>query len=224
MGVATPLQQRSGSMTSSPSVNMKINDDNAQMPSNENLLRQLQDEDRPYEAFTALVKANSRRFYALAYRLMGNKQDAEDIVQSCFMRIWHRSELWDETKGARFTTWFSRVILNECRMHMRKTGGNAAKPNAQADLSELQDWHESLKDDKAGDMDSALQQKQRAAFVKHAVLQLPDRQREAMVLCFYEGYSNKDAAEIMDVGLKALESLLMRGKKQLTEMLHDVDG
>jgi len=51
------------------------------------------------------------------------------------------------------------------------------------------------------------------------LLQLPERQQIALNLCFYEGVSNKEAAEIMDINLKALQSLIMRAKTNLKEKL-----
>lgn len=188
--------------------------------SNEELLRKIQNNDLPYDAFSKLVKTNNKRFYILAYRLVGNKEDAEDIVQNCFMRIWHASDLWDESKGAKFTTWFTRVVINECRMNFRKSKRNAAKPDEFSDYTQ----QEEIISDKAGSGDEVvegLDKKQKLNLVKDAINDLPDRQREALILCFYEEMSNKEAAEIMEINVKALESLLMRAKKQLKEMFNN---
>ena len=61
------------------------------------------------------------------------------------------------------------------------------------------------------------QQKQKA--LEGAMQELPQKQRSALNLCFYEGLSNKEAADILGVGVKALESLLMRGKAGLKDIL-----
>jgi RNA polymerase sigma-70 factor (ECF subfamily) len=53
---------------------------------------------------------------------------------------------------------------------------------------------------------------------------LPERQREAVVLCYYQGLSNKEAADILDVRVKALESLLVRARKNLLVLLNGVRG
>jgi RNA polymerase sigma-70 factor (ECF subfamily) len=194
--------------------------DGEQQLTNEELLKKIQNNDLPYDAFSQLVRNNSKRFYILAYRLLGNREDAEDIVQNCFMRIWHASDLFDESKGAKFTTWFTRVVINECRMNFRKSARNAAKPDEFADYAE----QEEILNESASATDEiveGLAEKQKADLVKDAIDQLPDRQREALVLCFYEGISNKEAADIMDINVKALESLLMRAKKQLKELFHN---
>lgn len=195
-------------------------DDEDQQLTNEELLKKIQNNDLPYDAFSQLVRNNNKRFYILAYRLLGNREDAEDIVQNCFMRIWHASDLFDESKGAKFTTWFTRVVINECRMNFRKSARNAAKPDEFADYAEQEEiLNESAS--AADEIVDGLAEKQKADLVKDAIDQLPDRQREALVLCFYEGISNKEAADIMDINVKALESLLMRAKKQLKELFHN---
>jgi len=60
---------------------------------------------------------------------------------------------------------------------------------------------------------------QKQMILEEAIAALPERQKVALNLCFYEGLSNKDAAQVMDVNIKALESLLMRAKKGLKDIL-----
>jgi len=73
-----------------------------------------------HEAFAALVCRHSNRFYRIAYRLVSNKDDAEDIVQEAFLKLWGRPKLWDPNKRAKFTTWFYKVIVNQCFDHNKK--------------------------------------------------------------------------------------------------------
>ncbi len=67
--------------------------------------------------------------------------------------------------------------------------------------------------------DGIVDMKNKQEIVNKYILQLPERQQIALNLCFYEGVSNKDAAEIMDINLKALQSLIMRAKVNLKEKL-----
>jgi RNA polymerase sigma-70 factor (ECF subfamily) len=202
-----------------------------QQMTNEELLKRIQGYNSPHDAFSTLVDHNAERFYGIAYRLLENRQDAEDIVQTCFMRLWHNPAQWDPDRGAVFTTWFTRVVMNECRMLYRKRKRNAAEPNYVREdqthdpLDQLS--AENVADTNYGDgkghvlSEDRMDEERRLIRIREAVKMLPDRQKEALVLCFYEGVSNKDAAEIMDVGVKALESLLMRAKQQIKELLHD---
>lgn len=159
------------------------------------------------KGYTLLVERHTDKFYGLAWRMSGHNQDAEDIVQDAFIKIWQRPELFNPDKGVKFTTWFYRVVVNLSLDKMRKK-----KPKSASDFLE------SIQDDAQG-ADDDLADKQKQAAIELAIQSLPERQKVALNLCFYEGVSNAEAAEIMEVGVKALESLLMRAKKNLKDHL-----
>ncbi len=169
--------------------------------------------DHNHDAFSVLVNRHSERFYALSYRTLFNKSDAEDIVQESFVKIWRQPELWHSNKKARFSTWFYRIIVNACLDHNNKKSNQALS-------LELDDG---LIDDQVSEID----RRSRLSDVESGLLNLPERQRTAINLCFYEGLSNQEAADIMGIGIKALQSLIMRGKAalklyfQLTEEKHN---
>ena len=153
------------------------------------------------EAFAILVKRHTAQFYAVAFRMLGRKTDAEDIVQELFLKLWTKPDLWQEGRGAKFSTWFYRIITNRCIDLQRKK-----KPDQLLETYDIAD-----KSNIEEDLDKQNKQK----MLEKMLLELPERQRIAVNLCFYQGISNKEAAEIMDINLKALESLLMRAKKTL---------
>lgn len=160
-----------------------------------------------HEAFSALVKRHTKMFYAAAYRMCSNPDEAEDIVQDAFLKLWNNPAMWDSERGAKFTTWFYRVVTNQAVDTMRKkkkTTGDEA--------------FEFIADDRASQQETMEESQQQAA-LEGAIQSLPERQKLALNLCFYEGLSNKEAAEIIGVGLKGLESLLMRAKAGLRDEL-----
>jgi RNA polymerase sigma-70 factor (ECF subfamily) len=73
-----------------------------------------------HDAFVELVGRHAKRFYGVAYRLLFSKNDAEDAVQQAFLRLWERRSFWDSHKGAKFTTWFYRVVVNLCLDNKRR--------------------------------------------------------------------------------------------------------
>lgn len=159
------------------------------------------------QAFATIVRRHSKLFFSAAYRMCHEEQEAEDIVQEAFMKLWNKPESFDAEKGVKFTTWFYRVVTNLAidKVRRRKT---QASP-------EVLDFIE----DSTPRADDALVARQQQIEVERAISALPERQKAALNLCFYEGLSNKDAAEILGVGVKALELLLMRAKKTLREEL-----
>ena len=158
-------------------------------------------------AFSTLVERHNLRFYRIAFRQLGERAASEDAVQQAFLKLWERPHLFDASKGAKFTTWFYRVVVNITLDMIRKSGRSG--------LTELADTYES--DDMTQDAELALKQKQ--TLLEREIATLPERQQLALNLCFYEGLSNKETADIMEISVGALESLLMRGKKTLKAAL-----
>ncbi len=141
----------------------------------ESLIRQVQDGKR--EAFVELVNRHSRRFYGTAYRLLFSRTDAEDVVQQAFLKLWERRLFWNQDKGAKFTTWFYRVVVNLCLDQKRKK-----KPIPLSENKEIVD--------KRDGEDILLHEKQKQVFLDCFIQELPERQQLALNLCFYEGLSN----------------------------------
>lgn len=172
--------------------------------SDEDILLEIQAGSRP--AFSELVNRYMTRFYHLAYRYMASREEAEDIVQTAFLKIWENPFLWKSGGTAKFTTWFSRIVINLCLDQKKKF-----KPSLMPEDMVVQD-------EGPNQEQNALAQ-EKESVVMAAINTLPDRQKTALILCFYEDYSQKEAADIMKVKVKALESLLMRAKKALKEQV-----
>lgn len=162
--------------------------------------------DRNHQAFTELVTRHSSRFYSLAYRTLFDKVAAQDVVQEAFLKLWRNPQRWNGSKGVKFTTWFYQLTLNLCLDINKKKQPLALTPQWDAcdDTSDLERVHH---------------QHQRQQLVDQAIAQLPQTQRTALNLCFYEKRSNQEAADIMGISLKALQSLLIRAKASLRKQL-----
>ncbi len=171
----------------------------------ESLMLQIQEGNQ--EPFAALVDRHARRFYGTAYRLLFGKNEAEDVVQQAFLNLWERRLQWNQNRGAKFTTWFYRVVVNLCLDHNRKK-----KPMPLSENVEPFDKHD--------EPDVLLDEKRKQAILDFFIKQLPERQQLALALCFYEGISNQEAAEIIGIKVKALQSLIMRAKTTLKERLN----
>jgi RNA polymerase sigma-70 factor (ECF subfamily) len=155
-----------------------------------------------HDAFSTLVTRHSDRFYALSYRTLFNQSDAEDIVQESFLKLWRKPELWKEKKNSKFTTWFYRIIVNACYDLNKKKSSQEVCLVVDEQSAEQVAESENLSHQQLSAIDAALRN-------------LPERQRMALNLCFYEELSNAEAADVMGIRLKALQSLIMRGKAAL---------
>src|SRR5262245_12287196 len=71
-------------------------------------------------AFAVLVTRHVKKFHAAAYRMCGDVQESEDIVQEAFLKLWNKPQLWEPGRGAKFATWFYRIVTNLAIDKMRK--------------------------------------------------------------------------------------------------------
>lgn len=154
-----------------------------------------------------LAAAITPRIYAHALRVLGDGAEAEDVVQEAMVRLWRIAPEW-RLGEAKVTTWVYRVVANLCTDRLRK---RRTVP--------LEDTLE-LRDD-APSAAQMLQQRARMTALEAALQSLPDRQRQAVVLRHIDGLGNPEIAEILEVGVEAVESLTARGKRALTQALAD---
>lgn len=161
-------------------------------------------------AVRALVARKLPRLLSLAGRMLGDASAAEDVAQEAFLRVWKQAPRW-RPGAARFDTWLHRVALNLCYDRLRRRRElSYADPPDQADESP--------------GPERGLEALDTGRRVAAALQTLPDRQREAIVLCHYQELGNIEAAAAMGVSVEALESLLGRGRRALRAVLADLRG
>ncbi len=144
---------------------------------------------------------------AHAYRLTGNRAEAEDVTQEALLRLWKIAPEWRQGE-AKVTTWLYRVTANLVTDGLRRRRGGSV------DLDAIPE----PEDDRPG-ADQVMQERARMDALNAALMTLPDRQRQAVVLRHIEGLTNPEIAEIMDLGVEAVESLTARGKRGLAKAL-----
>ncbi len=157
-------------------------------------------------AFELLVARYQKQALRAAQRFVYNRQEAEDLSQEAFLIVFRKAHTYEPK--ASFKTWFFTILFNLCRNSVKKK-----KPVYLSSDSSETEIPRSL--DPAGQFDR--QQIQQA--LAKAILKLPENQRAAFILCHYENFSYADAARSLGVSVKAVESLLVRAKRQLREEL-----
>lgn len=152
-------------------------------------------------AYESAVKKHLKSISHYAFRMLGNSKDTEDITQETFLRLWTHADTWRSEKAS-VSTWLHRITHNLCIDYMRK--------DKSAITSEYLDEHES------SERPAELPDREvRLTSLTDALAQLPERQRSAIVLNHYHGFSNREIAEIMDISVDALESILARARRGL---------
>ncbi len=144
--------------------------------------------------------------WRVARRMLGDEAEAEDVAQEAMLRLWRVAPDWRPGE-AKVTTWLYRVTVNLCTDRLRKPGRGVAL-----------DAVAEPEDDTPGAA-ARMEEADRAAALEAALMELPDRQRQAVVLRHLEGLANPEIAEIMEIGVEAVESLTARGKRALAAVL-----
>lgn len=160
-------------------------------------------------AYRSVVDAHLSAILAYAYRLLGSREEAEEVAQETFLRVWQNAERYEST--ARLTTWLHTIARNQAVDRLRKRRPTLGSDSLDAEPA-------------SGRPSDFLERKQAAEGVQQALERLAPRQREAIVLVHYQGLSNGEAAEVLGVGVEAVESLLGRARRKLRELLQGVES
>ena len=145
------------------------------------------------------------RLFAHAVRVLGDGHEAEDVTQEALLRLWKIAPDW-RAGEAKVSTWCYRVVANLCTDRLRKRRSVPLEEVAEPE-------------DPRPDAAQQLQQRARVDALQAALQSLPDRQRQAVVLRHIEGLANPEIAQILDIGVEAVESLTARGKRGLAAAL-----
>jgi len=156
-------------------------------------------------AYTAIVKRHSAAVFRAGYRMLHDREEAEDVAQESFARLWQNAARWCGTGGG-VPAWLHRVCLNLCFDRLRKRGRIA--PGDVPDLA-----------DPAISAERVIERGQVQERLESCMAALSDTHRAAVVLTYYEEHPNRIAAEIMGMDIKAFESLLYRARQRLGALL-----
>ena len=148
------------------------------------------------------------RVLGYAARLLGDRAEAEDVAQDAMLRLWRAAPGW-RAGEAQVTTWLYRVVTNLCTDRLR--GRVRRRTDTLEDAPEVADA--------AKGVEAGLIEADRMAALDAALAELPERQRQALVLRHLEGLSNPEIAVVMDIGVEAVESLTARAKRALAALL-----
>jgi RNA polymerase sigma factor (sigma-70 family) len=143
--------------------------------------------------------------WRIARRLLGDEAEAEDVAQEAMLRLWRIAPAW-RAGEARVSTWLYRVAVNLCTDRLRRRRGVGLDTIPEPE-------------DGAAGAAAGLMEADRMAALDAALMALPERQRQAVVLRHLEGLANPEIAEIMGLGVEAVESLTARGKRNLAAAL-----
>lgn len=164
-------------------------------------------------AFEQLVERHQALVAGTVARMLGSNADVEDIAQQVFIRVWKSAGRY--VARAKFTTWLLKITRNLVFNEMRRAKRHPRLPvQIDAEAEEIP-----LKDETTATPDLTLLQNELQAAIEKAIGLLPDTQRMALVLRRYEELSYEEIADVLDLSVPAVKSLLFRARSELRERL-----
>lgn len=174
---------------------------------------------RDAAALREVIAAHAERLHRIAWRMIGDAGEAEDIVQEALLRLWDQSPELAARHPAGSTAaaslrlggWLARVVTNlaidRLRRNRRIAPGEVPERADDAPLA-----------------DAVVVAEDESARARALIAALPDRQRAAIVLTYFEDLPNAEAAAALDMNIKAFESLLHRAREALRQAFVGEEG
>ena len=171
------------------------------------LMRRYQEGDE--SAFDRLVERYSGKLYAVLTRFLGPVSQREDLVQETFLRVVRARERYEPT--ARFSTWLYRIAFNLCVNERERTRIHGSLEAGEGELA----WEDARVEPPV----RALEREDVQVHVQRAIAALPERQRMALILAKYEGFSQAEVARALESSEKAVKSMIHRARENLRSAL-----
>jgi RNA polymerase sigma factor (sigma-70 family) len=166
-------------------------------------------------AFTLLMRRHKAGLYRFVRRYVGDADGAMEVVQESFVAAWRALRRFDGRRP--FPVWLRAIALNKCRDRgRRQLVRRLAFGDKDAESAEAQ-----RQADPAPDSEAQLLDKQRRAALDRALAALPDKLKAPLLLTYFEDLSQQDAAEILGVSVKTIETRVYRARQRLAELIRD---
>jgi RNA polymerase sigma-70 factor (ECF subfamily) len=163
-------------------------------------------------AFDALYKRFSGALYGMAYRIMNDAKEAEDVLQEGFTYIWRKAATYDPNRSSPFG-WAAMITRNKAidRLRVRQRMEKLRERVTSEECYENQD--------ETSANEPTL--RERGALVRSALQQIPQEQRQALELSFFGGLTHEQIAERLDTPLGTIKARIRRGLLRLRDCLKE---
>ncbi|HRW12769.1 MAG TPA: sigma-70 family RNA polymerase sigma factor [Syntrophomonas sp.] len=164
-------------------------------------------------AFEELMNRYKRSIFTIAYRMMGNYHEAEDISQEVFVTVYNKLYQYDSTK--KFGPWIHRIAVNTCISTLRKRNRvvSISFDETYVPANEL-DLHDLYEDPQV-----LIEQQELQAEIEEALLELPESYRMVLILRYQLDLKNQEIAEIIGVSRENVDVKIHRARKALRKIL-----
>lgn len=167
------------------------------------------------QAFAEIVALYQDKLYLMAFRMLGNRQEAEDVTQEAFLRVYRNLDRYDE--GLKFSTWIYRIATNLCIDRLRKRKATYSLDAESVDHEGLDGYAVIPSDDRTPESEMLLTETQR--IVREAIETLPAKYKSVMVLRYLHDLSLQEIGEVLDMPVTTVKTRVHRGREFLRKKL-----
>lgn len=169
------------------------------------------------EAFEVFYDRHVSSAYALAYRIVGSKQPADDVCQEAFLSVWRSAARYDADLG-NARSWILAVVRNRAIDHLRRVTRTKEREVADEALAER---HPAPQDQNT---ESTALRNAQAGETRELMNELSDDQRRVIELSFYSGYSHSEISEMLELPLGTVKARMNRGLARMRNVLSSGDA
>ena len=169
-------------------------------------------------AYADIVNLYQHKLYQICYRMLGNKQEAEDIAQEAFVRAYINLHSYDQKR--KFSTWIYRIATNLCIDRIRKKKPDYYLDAEVAGTDGLDMYSQIAADEKLPE--DVVTQMELQDRIQYEISRLPDKYRSVIVLKYIEELSLQEISEILDMPLGTVKTRIHRGREALRKQLNNL--
>jgi RNA polymerase sigma-70 factor, ECF subfamily len=162
------------------------------------------------QAFELLYDRHGGAAFSLAYRMVGNRNTAEDVTQEAFLSIWRSRMRYDQTRGS-VRTWVLGIVHNRTIDALRRNVGHDRRRETMDGIEERYEAGERT------DVEAARREESRT--VRSALDALPDDQRRTIELAYFGGFSHSQIAELLDEPIGTIKGRMRLGLDKMRRQL-----
>ena len=169
-------------------------------------------------AYADIVNLYQHKLYQICYRMLGNKQEAEDIAQEAFVRAYINLHSYDQKR--KFSTWLYRIATNLCIDRIRKKKPDYYLDAEVAGTDGLDMYSQIAADEQLPE--DVITQMELQDRIQYEISRLPDKYRSVIVLKYIEELSLQEISEILDMPLGTVKTRIHRGREALRKQLNNL--
>lgn len=167
------------------------------------------------QSFETLINRYQKMAFNVAYRILGNEEDAKDMTQEALIKVFRNLKSF--RMDSSFSTWLYRIVMNTCKDHLRKNKVKVISMDQSYDVGDGEVQMEF--EDEGLKPDELLVSKETQSEVQEALMEVSEKNRIVVVLRDIKGFSYSEISDIVNIPIGTIKSRISRGRNELKSIL-----